>query len=107
MNTAPVTFTGVTKQFNPAVRGLDDVTVSFAPNKVTVLLGLSGSGKSTLLRHVNGLQRPTSGTIQTLGVGVETRWSSEGSPWPSSPPRWRRPNAPARVGCSRSQGRRT
>ncbi|WP_425307755.1 phosphonate ABC transporter ATP-binding protein [Ammonicoccus fulvus] len=71
MNTAPVTFTGVTKQFTPTVRGLDDVTVSFAPNKVTVLLGLSGSGKSTLLRHVNGLQRPTSGAIQTLGVGVE------------------------------------
>ncbi|MDO5681409.1 MAG: phosphonate ABC transporter ATP-binding protein [Propionibacteriaceae bacterium] len=72
MSTDPVVFNGVSKQFNPTVRGLDDVSVSFAPRRVTVLLGLSGSGKSTLLRHVNGLQRPTSGAIETLGVRVDT-----------------------------------
>lgn len=60
---------GVTKTFG-AVRALDDVSVTFTPNRINVLLGLSGSGKSTLLRHINGLQRPTSGEVTTLGVPV-------------------------------------
>lgn len=75
--TAPVVFTHVTKQFNPKVKGLDDVSVTVQPNRVTVLLGLSGSGKSTLLRHVNGLQKPTSGQIETLGVRVDRAGEKE------------------------------
>ncbi|MDO5498215.1 MAG: phosphonate ABC transporter ATP-binding protein [Propionibacteriaceae bacterium] len=67
---APIVFENVTKQFSPTVKGLDDVSVAIAPNKVTVLLGLSGSGKSTMLRHVNGLQRPTAGRIGVLGTEV-------------------------------------
>ncbi|MFC7403526.1 phosphonate ABC transporter ATP-binding protein [Georgenia alba] len=59
----------VTKRFG-AVTALDDVTMDVAPRRMNVLLGLSGSGKSTLLRHVNGLHRPTSGRISTLGVEV-------------------------------------
>ncbi|HHX86222.1 MAG TPA: phosphonate ABC transporter ATP-binding protein [Actinomycetales bacterium] len=71
MTQAPVVFENVTKQFSPTVRGLDEVSVEVRPNQVTTLLGLSGSGKSTLLRHVNGLQKPTSGEITTLGVRVD------------------------------------
>lgn len=69
-DSSPVRFTGVTKRFSPTVLGLDDVTVEFPPNEVTVLLGLSGSGKSTLLRHINGLHRPTSGSVNVLGTDV-------------------------------------
>ncbi|WP_375002092.1 phosphonate ABC transporter ATP-binding protein [Aeromicrobium sp. CTD01-1L150] len=61
----------VTKRFGK-VTALDDVSVSFVPRKVNVLLGLSGSGKSTLLRHVNGLHRPTDGTVTTLGTPVHS-----------------------------------
>lgn len=71
-STAPVTFSNVTKQFNPEVRGLDGVSIDVQANNVTTLLGLSGSGKSTLLRHVNGLQRPTRGEITTLGTRVDS-----------------------------------
>lgn len=60
---------GVTKEFG-AVKALDDVSVEFTPGKINVLLGLSGSGKSTLLRHINGLHKPTSGAIHTLGVPI-------------------------------------
>ncbi|MGE2836083.1 phosphonate ABC transporter ATP-binding protein [Mycobacterium sp. SMC-4] len=60
---------GVTRTFGQ-VTALDDVTVSFVPGKINVLLGLSGSGKSTLLRSVNGLQMPTRGQVHTLGVPV-------------------------------------
>ena len=67
---SPVRFGAVTKRFSPTVLGLDDVTVDFPANEVTVLLGLSGSGKSTLLRHINGLHRPTSGSVNVLGTDV-------------------------------------
>ncbi len=69
-STPSVRFEHVTKRFSPTVLGLDDVTLDFAPSKVTVLLGLSGSGKSTLLRHINGLHKPTSGTVSVLGQSV-------------------------------------
>ena len=59
--------TDVVKQFTPEVRGLDGVSFEVPAGERVVLLGRSGSGKSTLLRHINGLQSPTSGTIETLG----------------------------------------
>ncbi|QGU05225.1 phosphonate ABC transporter ATP-binding protein [Corynebacterium comes] len=60
----------LTKDFGDGVLGLDDVTVGFPHGGITVLLGLSGSGKSTLLRHINGLHRPTSGSVRALGEDV-------------------------------------
>ncbi len=65
-----VRFDGVTRQFGPDIRGLDDVSMTVRRGEIAVLLGLSGSGKSTLLRHVDGLQRPTSGTVTVLGTDV-------------------------------------
>jgi ABC-2 type transport system ATP-binding protein len=46
---------------------VSDVTVSFGPG-VTGLLGPNGAGKTTLLRLVTGLQRPSAGTVEVLGV---------------------------------------
>lgn len=68
---AAVQLDHVTKRFERGQLGLDDVTVDFPRGTITVLLGLSGSGKSTLLRHINGLQRPTSGTVNVLGTQIE------------------------------------
>lgn len=61
----------VTKRFGD-VTALNGINIDFAPQKINVLLGLSGSGKSTLLRHINGLHKPTSGEVITLGTGVHT-----------------------------------
>ncbi|WP_040157092.1 phosphonate ABC transporter ATP-binding protein [Mobilicoccus massiliensis] len=60
----------VTKDFGGTL-GLDDVSIGFDAERVTILLGLSGSGKSTLLRHINGLQQPTSGRIFVSGESIE------------------------------------
>jgi phosphonate transport system ATP-binding protein len=59
----------VTKRFDTTL-ALEDVTFTVAPGEITVLLGLSGSGKSTLLRHINGLESPTTGTVEVLGESV-------------------------------------
>lgn len=58
-----IRLTHLTKRFNDTVLGLDDVSLSIPIGQRVVLLGKSGSGKSTMLRHLNRLQRPTSGTV--------------------------------------------
>ncbi|THV28761.1 ATP-binding cassette domain-containing protein [Glycomyces paridis] len=41
-----------------------------APGEIFVVMGLSGSGKSTLIRMLNGLIKPTAGTIRIDGVDL-------------------------------------
>ena len=46
---------------------LNGVDLSVRRREILVIMGGSGSGKSTLLRHMLGLERATSGSIQLLG----------------------------------------
>jgi phosphonate transport system ATP-binding protein len=62
---------GITKDFG-RTRALDAVDLTVDRGEVVVLLGLSGSGKSTLLRHLDGLEFPTSGSVEVLGQRVPT-----------------------------------
>ncbi|MCE4025353.1 phosphonate ABC transporter ATP-binding protein [Microbacterium sp. Au-Mic1] len=59
----------VTKQFG-ATNALKGADLEVARGEIVVLLGLSGSGKSTLLRHLDGLETPTSGSVEVLGSSV-------------------------------------
>ncbi|WP_175746482.1 methionine ABC transporter ATP-binding protein [Burkholderia ambifaria] len=49
---------------------LRDVTLDVRRGEVFGIIGRSGAGKSTLLRLVNGLERPTSGSVRVQGVDV-------------------------------------
>ncbi|PID53290.1 MAG: glycine betaine ABC transporter ATP-binding protein, partial [Micrococcales bacterium] len=47
-----------------------DASFDVRPGEIFVVMGLSGSGKSTLIRMVNGLFRPTSGSVEIDGEDV-------------------------------------
>lgn len=44
-------------------RVLDNLTLTIAPEKISVIIGQSGSGKTVLLKHMIALMRPDSGQI--------------------------------------------
>ena len=49
---------------------LKGTNLDIYPGETMVILGASGSGKSTLLRHIEGLAKPTSGSISIKGVNI-------------------------------------
>jgi phospholipid/cholesterol/gamma-HCH transport system ATP-binding protein len=64
------------KSFGPKVV-LDGVTVDIAPAESLVIIGGSGTGKSVLLKHIIGLLRPDTGTVEVDGMAVETLGNRE------------------------------
>jgi len=64
-----------------AIEVFEDLTLDFAENSFTALMGPSGSGKSTLLNLVAGLDRPTSGTITVAGAVVSGMAPSALAAW--------------------------
>ncbi|HYH47481.1 MAG TPA: ABC transporter ATP-binding protein [Thermoanaerobaculia bacterium] len=58
------------KSFGPKVV-LDGVDLEVAESESLVIIGGSGTGKSVLLKHVIGLLRPDSGTVEVDGTAVE------------------------------------
>ncbi|MBR2001580.1 MAG: energy-coupling factor transporter ATPase [Firmicutes bacterium] len=49
---------------------LDDVSFALEKNSFTALIGHTGSGKSTLIQHLNGLLKPTSGSVCIDGADI-------------------------------------
>ena len=49
---------------------LRDVSDSFAPGRLYVIVGDNGAGKSTLLRVVAGLMEPSQGSVTLLGAAT-------------------------------------
>jgi osmoprotectant transport system ATP-binding protein len=63
-------FQGVSKSYGEET-ALHNVTVALADGVTTAVVGPSGGGKSTLLQLINGLVRPSSGTIQVFGKPID------------------------------------
>ncbi len=51
-------------------RALQNVSVGFEAGKITGLMGHTGSGKSTLVNLLNGLYKPTAGTVLLDGHDI-------------------------------------
>src|SRR6185312_15030078 len=58
---------------------IKDLTLSFAPNKATALIGPSGSGKSTVVRCINRMHEEIPGAR-----AVACCWTTSTSPTPAS-----------------------
>jgi phosphonate transport system ATP-binding protein len=65
-----VVFEGVEKNYGDANAALAGVSFAVPSGQVCVVLGHSGAGKSTLLRCVNGLVKPTAGSVLVNGQPV-------------------------------------
>lgn len=66
-NLLAVRLAGVTKDFGrvQAVRGID---LELHPGEIVAFLGPNGAGKTTTIDMVLGLSRPTTGTVEVLGL---------------------------------------
>lgn len=51
-------------------KALDDINLVIDEGEFIAIIGKTGSGKSTLVQHLNGLLKPTSGTIYFDGEDV-------------------------------------
>lgn len=51
-------------------RALNNIGVGFSRGRITGLIGHTGSGKSTLISLLNGLNKPTEGTVYLDGVDI-------------------------------------
>ena len=49
---------------------IEDISFNIGDGSLVVIIGHRGSGKSTLLQHLNGLLRPTSGSIVVSGTDI-------------------------------------
>lgn len=50
---------------------LSDIHVNIPRNQLTAVIGESGSGKTTLLNHINGLLRPSEGSVEIFGSSLD------------------------------------
>lgn len=51
---------------------ISDISTEIQDGEFVCIIGHTGSGKSTLIQHINGLIKPTSGTLVVEGVDMAT-----------------------------------
>lgn len=67
---AQITLDNISKFFGDQ-QALDDIDLAFTEDVTTAVVGPSGSGKSTLLQLINGLERPSRGTVHVFGKPID------------------------------------
>ncbi|WP_409347211.1 methionine ABC transporter ATP-binding protein [Paenibacillus sp. MBLB4367] len=69
-----ITLTGVTKVYKSSkaeVTALNDVNLHVEEGEIFGMIGYSGAGKSTLIRLLNGLETPSTGTVEVAGNRID------------------------------------
>ncbi|WP_028543386.1 ABC transporter ATP-binding protein [Paenibacillus taiwanensis] len=64
--------TGLSKQFG-SFHAVNDINLRFKQGQISALLGPNGAGKTTTISMILGLQKPTSGSINVLGMPAGTK----------------------------------
>lgn len=74
MQAAPLVSLAGTRLSYPSAEGdvevLNGVDLSVAPGEIVALTGPSGSGKSSMIAVIGGLERPTGGRTEVLGLDM-------------------------------------
>ena len=63
--------TDINKRFGigpDSIAAVDGVSLEIAEGEIFGIIGYSGAGKSTLIRLLNGLEMPTSGSVEIGGL---------------------------------------
>lgn len=70
-----VEISGVTKSYDGRVAAVDNVSLTLPKGRIIGILGPNGSGKTTMIKMLNGLLKPTAGTILINGmpIGPQTK----------------------------------
>ncbi len=71
-----VKFDSVDYSHPSGVAALVNVSLSVTRGEFVAVLGTNGAGKSTLVRHINGLLKPTHGTVSVFGESTRERTSA-------------------------------
>lgn len=75
-----IVLSNVCKTFDSAqgrVIAVDDINLAVEAGQIYGIIGYSGAGKSTLIRLLNGLETPTSGSIQVDGFDIAAAKSDQ------------------------------
>ena len=76
MTTPAISAADVTKRYGD-LTAVDGVSLEVSPGEILGIIGPNGAGKTTFMECLEGLRRPTSGTIDVLGEDPSrpsTRW---------------------------------
>jgi phosphonate transport system ATP-binding protein len=68
-----ISLSRLSKQWPDGTQALKTVDLHIPKGQFCILLGPSGAGKSTLLRSMNGLVRPTQGSVSIEGVEMTAK----------------------------------
>lgn len=70
MSEAAIRLVDLKKTFDGKEFVINGMNLEIPKNKLTAIIGFSGTGKSVMLKHILGLFKPTSGTIEVLGQDI-------------------------------------
>ena len=69
-----VSVEGLVKRFGP-ITAVDGISFAVVKGEIFGILGPNGAGKTTTLEIIEGLQRPTQGKVEVLGLSVSSQTS--------------------------------
>lgn len=67
-----IIFSDVCFSYSPGHPVLQNISLELIPGQVVGLMGENGAGKTTLVKHINGLLKPTQGSVYIDGVDTRT-----------------------------------
>lgn len=73
MTGVELSVTGVEFTYPSGTRALRGVNLRIGPGEKVAIVGENGAGKTTLVRHLNGIFRPTAGSVVVDGWDTSTK----------------------------------